>query len=84
MKIRQVTPALVYDMSDLKQSLLLPPRPESTIIKHSKRESRRSQVQHNTVRIRPGFFPLCMSQANRPPTKTCFASAAVQYFDMLV
>lgn len=56
-----MTPALVYDMSDLKQSLLLPPRPESTIIKHLKDESRYSQVQHNTVRIRPGFFPLCMS-----------------------
>lgn len=52
---------------------------ESTIIKHLRDETKYLQVQYNTDRIMPGCFPLCMSQA-----KTCFASAAVRYFDMLL
>lgn len=78
-----MTPALVYYISDLKQPLP-PKKSESTVIKHLKDESKYSQVQYNIDRITPGCFPLCMSQAKHSPTKTCFASAAVQYFDMLV
>lgn len=53
----EMTPALVYYMSHLKQPSP-PKKSESAVIEHLKDKSEYSHVQYNIDRITPGCFPL--------------------------